>query len=90
MKLDGYDIDVVMQGYPGKSVCHGGLGWCSIVLLRGHGRVALIDTGSFGMRKVLRERLAEHGYLGKREAVIQVWFAENLDETMLFKLTPPQ
>lgn len=61
MKLDGYAIDIVMQGYPGKSVCHGGLGWCSIVLVRGHGRVALIDTGSFGMRKVLRERLAKHG-----------------------------
>jgi hypothetical protein len=28
MKVDGYDIDVVIQGYPGKSVCHGGLG-CS-------------------------------------------------------------
>jgi N-acyl homoserine lactone hydrolase len=27
MKVDGYDIDIVIQGYPGKSVCHGGLGW---------------------------------------------------------------
>jgi len=43
MKVDGYDVDIVIQGYPGKSVCHGGLGWSSVVLLRGHGRVALID-----------------------------------------------
>ena len=40
MKVGGYDIDIVIQGYPGKSVCHGGLGWSSVVLLRGAGRVA--------------------------------------------------
>jgi glyoxylase-like metal-dependent hydrolase (beta-lactamase superfamily II) len=57
MKVDGWDIDIVVQGYPGKSVCHGGLGWSTIVLLRGHGRVCLIDTGSFGMRPLLRPRL---------------------------------
>jgi hypothetical protein len=33
MKVGGYDIDIVIQGYPGKSVCHGGLGWSSVVLL---------------------------------------------------------
>jgi glyoxylase-like metal-dependent hydrolase (beta-lactamase superfamily II) len=42
-------------------VCHGGLGWSTVVLLRGHGRVALIDAGSFGMRKLLIERLAKRG-----------------------------
>ena len=25
-KVGGYDIDIVVQGYPGKSVCYGGLG----------------------------------------------------------------
>jgi len=34
-----YQLDILVQGYPGKSVCHGGLGWSTIVLLRGHGRV---------------------------------------------------
>jgi N-acyl homoserine lactone hydrolase len=58
---DAYDIDIVIQGFPGKSVCHGGLGWSSVVLLRGHGRVALVDTGSFGMRRLLIERLARRG-----------------------------
>lgn len=33
MMLAGYAIDIVVQGFPGKSVCHGGLGWSLIVLL---------------------------------------------------------
>ncbi len=57
----GYEIDIIVQGFPGKSVCHGALGWSTIVLLRGHGKVALIDVGAFGIRKELIERLAEHG-----------------------------
>jgi hypothetical protein len=35
----GYEIEIAVQGYPGKAVCHGGLGWSTIALLRGHGRV---------------------------------------------------
>jgi hypothetical protein len=27
MKINNYDLDIVVQGFPGKSVCHGGLGW---------------------------------------------------------------
>ena len=57
----GWRIDVIVQGYPGKSVCHGGLGWSTIVLLQGHGRCALIDTGSFGQRQPILDRLAVHG-----------------------------
>jgi len=29
-----YRIDVLVQGFPGKAVCHGGLGWSTIALLR--------------------------------------------------------
>jgi N-acyl homoserine lactone hydrolase len=61
MQIDGYEIDILIQGYPGKTVCHGGLGWSTIVLLRGHGRIALVDTGGFGVRKLLAERLAHRG-----------------------------
>src|ERR1700761_2819679 len=61
MALQDYKLDILVQGFPGKSVCHGGLGWSTIVLLRGHGRTALIDPGGFGMRKLLIQRLAEHG-----------------------------
>ena len=65
MKIDapvnGYDIDVMVIGYPGKTVCHGGLGWSTIVLLRGHGRVAMIDTGGMGVRRHLIDKLKERG-----------------------------
>jgi N-acyl homoserine lactone hydrolase len=50
MKFDDYEIDIVVQGFPGKSVCHGGLGWSTVVLLRAYGRLALIDTGNMSMR----------------------------------------
>src|SRR5579872_251637 len=60
MQIDGYEIDILVQGYPGKTVCHGGLGWSTIVLIRGHGRVALVDTGGVGVRKLIIERLAHH------------------------------
>ncbi|GAA4341976.1 hypothetical protein GCM10023144_43340 [Pigmentiphaga soli] len=52
-EVGGYRVDLLLQGYPGKATCHGGLGWSSVILLRGHGRVAVIDTGAFGMRKPL-------------------------------------
>ena len=57
MRAGSYELDIVVQGYPGKSVCHGGLGWSTIALLRGEGRVALIDVGSFSQRGLIRERL---------------------------------
>ncbi len=61
MKVGDYDIDIVVQGFPGKSVCHGGLGWSTVLLMRAHGRIALIDTGGFSMRTMLIKRLAERG-----------------------------
>ncbi|MBV9734546.1 MAG: MBL fold metallo-hydrolase [Acidisphaera sp.] len=61
MAAEEYALDIVVQGYPGKAVCHGGLGWSTIALLRGRGRIALIDVGSFGQRDLLIRRLAERG-----------------------------
>lgn len=57
----GYRIDILFHGFPGKSLTHGGLGWSTVVLLRGHGHVALIDTGPFGYRKDLLQILNHHG-----------------------------
>ena len=34
-RAGGYQIDLLVQGYPGKSVCHGNLGRGTISLLRG-------------------------------------------------------
>jgi len=61
MQAGGYEIDIIVSGFPGKSVCHGGLGWSTIVLMRGHGRVALVDVGTFGMRNLLIAGLARRG-----------------------------
>jgi len=61
MQVGGYEIDIVIQGYPGKTVCHGGLGWSTIALIRGNGRVALVDTGGFGVRPLLQSRLKQRG-----------------------------
>ncbi|AHV93905.1 metallo-beta-lactamase superfamily protein [Bordetella holmesii ATCC 51541] len=57
LTIAGYEVDLLVIGFPGKSVCHGGLGWSTIALLRGHGRVVLIDTGPIGMRKLLMSKL---------------------------------
>jgi N-acyl homoserine lactone hydrolase len=56
-----YDVDVLVQGYPGKSLCHGGLGWSTVTLLRGHGRSLLVDVGAFGVRRELRMQLQAKG-----------------------------
>jgi glyoxylase-like metal-dependent hydrolase (beta-lactamase superfamily II) len=59
--IDGYELDVLIQGFPGRMVCHGGLGWSTVAFLRGRGRVALVDVGSFNMRKGITEQLARRG-----------------------------
>ena len=52
-----YQVDVLVQGYPGRAVCHGGLGWSTVTLLRGGGRTILVDVGAFGVRKELGKQL---------------------------------
>jgi N-acyl homoserine lactone hydrolase len=58
-----YRVDVLVQGFPGKAVCHGGLGWSTVTLLRGEGRTILVDVGAFGVRRELRKQLEAHGVL---------------------------
>ncbi len=52
---------MLVQGYPGKSLGNGGLGWSSVALARSPGHVAVLDTGSFGLRRTLVARLAAAG-----------------------------
>jgi len=54
-----YQVDVLIQGFPGRAICHGGLGWSTVTLIRGEGRTILLDVGAFGMRKPLERRLKE-------------------------------
>ncbi len=57
----GWDIDVMVSGYPGKSTVYGGLGWSTMVLLRGHGRAVVLDGGGYGQRNTLHAFLKERG-----------------------------
>ncbi|HET6500687.1 MAG TPA: MBL fold metallo-hydrolase [Amycolatopsis sp.] len=59
--MTGYRMTPLFQGYPGKAVEHGGLGWSSVTLLADADRLVLVDSGGFGMRPLLGKRLAEHG-----------------------------
>jgi glyoxylase-like metal-dependent hydrolase (beta-lactamase superfamily II) len=59
--VGGFSIDILVQGFPGKTVCHGGLGWSTVALVRGNGRVILVDAGNFGMRRMVTEQLRAHG-----------------------------
>src|SRR6185295_2413145 len=61
IRVGGFAIDVLVQGFPGKTVCHGGLGWSTVALVRGQGRVILVDAGNFGMRRLIAGRLEAHG-----------------------------
>jgi glyoxylase-like metal-dependent hydrolase (beta-lactamase superfamily II) len=54
-------LDVLVQGFPGKSVCHGGLGWSTVTLLRHEDRIVLIDVGAFGMRREIAKQLKAQG-----------------------------
>lgn len=56
-----YELKILIQGYPGKSVYHGGLGWSTVALLRGKKENILLDTGQYMHRDVLTQRLEDCG-----------------------------
>ncbi|WP_051988542.1 MBL fold metallo-hydrolase [Bosea sp. UNC402CLCol] len=60
-ELASANLDLVICGFPGKSACHGGLGWSTVALLRHGERIALVDAGNFGMRKLILEQLGQRG-----------------------------
>jgi N-acyl homoserine lactone hydrolase len=61
MQVSGYEIEILVTGFPGKSVCNGSLGWSTIVLIRHGDRLALVDVGAFGHRGLLLAALKERG-----------------------------
>ncbi len=56
-----YEVNLLVQGFPGRAVCHGGLGWSTVTLLRGEGRIILVDVGGFAVRLELARQLKQHG-----------------------------
>jgi glyoxylase-like metal-dependent hydrolase (beta-lactamase superfamily II) len=61
VRVEGFQIDILVQGFPGKTVCHGGLGWSTVALVRGNGRTMLVDAGAFNMRRLIVEQLGARG-----------------------------
>ena len=59
--VGGWEIDILVAGFPGKSVRHGSLGWSTVVLIRHGERLALVDCGAFGHRKLLAVELERRG-----------------------------
>ncbi|GAA5003702.1 MBL fold metallo-hydrolase [Actinopolymorpha pittospori] len=57
----GYEFSILIQGFPGRSTHHGGLGWSTVPLLRGHGETMLVDTGGYGYRIPLLEAFEAYG-----------------------------
>ena len=55
------EIDIVVHGFPGRSVCHGPLGFSTIASVRSGDRLALVDVGSFGQRALLTDHLEACG-----------------------------
>ena len=82
-----YQVDLLIQGFPGRAVCHGGLGWSTVSLLRGQGRVALVDVGAFGIRRELSQQLQAQGV--KPEDVTDVILTHaHYDHAVNFTLFP--
>src|SRR5690606_17788181 len=70
-----------------KSVCHGGLGWSTVALLRGEGRTVLVDTGSFGMRPLIRRQLGAHD-LGPADVTDVLLTHSHYDHSVNYVLFP--
>ncbi len=82
-----YDLDVLIQGFPGKTVYHGGLGWSTVPLLRGQDEVILIDAGSYAYREPLLERLGRLG-LGREDVTSVVLTHCHWDHICNYPLFP--
>ena len=63
-EIGDHEVDIIVHGFPGKSVCHGTLGFSTIALVRRRERVALIDVGD--RRYYPQGEVASHilGYVG--------------------------
>ena len=82
-----YRIDILAQGFPGKAICHGGLGWSTIALLRSDRHTILIDVGAFNIRKTLEQQLSAHG-LGADDVTDVVLTHAHYDHAINFTLFP--
>ena len=99
--MSGYQVDVLIQGFPGRAVCHGGLGWSTITLLDHAASVATLAAnwatwratpGTLlipGHDRTMRLNAAcKPEYVGAITASIAAWFDEDLATTTVIPLQP--
>ncbi|RZT99564.1 glyoxylase-like metal-dependent hydrolase (beta-lactamase superfamily II) [Advenella incenata] len=82
-----YKVDVLVQGYPGRSVCNGGLGWSTTTLLRSEQHKILVDVGAFGVRHFLEQQLKSRG-VSPEEITDVVLTHAHYDHAVNFVLFP--
>ncbi len=70
-----YELNVLVNGFPGKSSTHGGLGWSSVCLLRDATTTVLVDTGPPAYISLLHRGLES---LGVRPAEVTDILATHL------------
>ena len=87
VKKEDYKVDVLIQGFPGRAVCHGGLGWSTVTLIRGQNRNILLDVGAFGIRKPLQMKLKEFG-IDPNDITDVILTHAHYDHTVNFVLFP--
>lgn len=56
-----YRLDVLVSGFPGTTQTHGGLGWCSVSVLRDGTRTVVVDAGPPAYLEMLHRELARRG-----------------------------
>lgn len=56
-----YDLNIFVQGFPGKSATHGPLGWCTISLLSRGNEHIIVDAGGFSARSIIMNKLEKLG-----------------------------
>ena len=75
------------KAIPGKSICHGGLGWSTITLLRSADKLIMVDVGAFGVRRELGKQLRRRNVAA--EAVTDVVLTHaHYDHSVNFTLFP--
>jgi N-acyl homoserine lactone hydrolase len=56
-----YELTILIQGFPARSLSNGGLGWSTVSLLSNGEQHILVDTGGFGARTPLLNHLKKIG-----------------------------
>jgi len=82
-----YDLNFLVQGFPGRSVHHGTLGWGAVTLIRGGGRVALVDTGTFQLRRKIASELEAAGVTADEVTDLLITHAHH-DHALNYTLFP--